>query len=464
MAVDPAPNADASASPRFAATVEAARLTLSGPDGRVRTYPLGDLQHGDYLDLFERIAADFGTRAPLSRAADAADAAAGPHPRLRPLLTRPVAPQILYGYGDPSVIRSMEDGRPVWRLVVTSNDAPDAFPILRSHDMQHWTLTGFAFPAGEAPGWTLTGPDAGDFWAPELHRVGEEYWLCFAARRHDGELAIGLAKAGHPEGPFAAQAEPLLGGGVIDPHILVDRQGRPLLVWKVDANHLWPGYLVDLLAARPGLIGALFPSESDRRTAALVVALGDWTATRPPMEQFFLRQPLIEAATADFPGLRARLQALGGPRAEAILEAMRTRIFAQPLAPDGSALVGEPIVLLENDRDWEAHLIEGVWITRHGGRHYLFYAANDFSTPHYGIGVAVADELLGPYRKRDGPLLRSNADWWGPGHPSVAPGPDGRPRLFLHAFFPGHAGYKAFRALLVAGLEFEGDQVRVIPG
>jgi hypothetical protein len=93
----------------------------------------------------------------------------------------------------------------------------------------------------------------------------------------------------------------------------------------------------------------------------------------------------------------------------------------------------------------------------------MFYAGNDFSTPAYGIGVAVADHPFGPYTKRKTPLLQSNRLWWGPGHASVAPGLDGRPQLFFHAFFPGRCGYNAFRAVLTVGLEFDGDEVRLRP-
>jgi hypothetical protein len=120
------------------------------------------------------------------------------------------------------------------------------------------------------------------------------------------------------------------------------------------------------------------------------------------------------------------------------------------------------MLLLENDLPWAAHLIEGPWIVQENGAAYAFYAGNDFSTPDYGIGVARAPGPLGPYRKRPDPLLRSSADWWGPGHPSVAQGSDGRPRLFLHAFRPGEAGYKAFRALLAAPIAFGPDGVTLV--
>ena len=123
---------------------------------------------------------------------------------------------------------------------------------------------------------------------------------------------------------------------------------------------------------------------------------------------------------------------------------MRTPIHARRLAPDGRSLVGEERIVLSNDLDWEGHLIEGPFVTRQNGRYWMFYAGNDFSTPAYGIGVAVADHLFGPYVKQPQPLLKSTRDWWAPGHASVAEGPDGRPQLFFHAFFPGSAATMPF--------------------
>jgi hypothetical protein len=183
------------------------------------------------------------------------------------------------------------------------------------------------------------------------------------------------------------------------------------------------------------------------------------------MERFQALQPLIESVVADFAGFRHRLAGLAagapGDRAaiDAIRAALRTPVFAQELDVENRRLVGERRVVLENDRPWEAHLIEGIWVHEHRGRYFMFYAGNDFSTPEYGTGVAVADSPFGPFAKREEPLLRSNRDWAGPGHPSVALGSDGRPRLFLHAFFPGQAGYKRFRAVLAATLSFDGDEV-----
>jgi hypothetical protein len=98
-----------------------------------------------------------------------------------------------------------------------------------------------------------------------------------------------------------------------------------------------------------------------------------------------------------------------------------------------------------------------------GGKYYLFFAANDIQNDQQfgGIGVAVADHPLGPYVKQPEPLLKSTPSWWAPGHASVAPGLDGTPQLFFHAFFPGRTGYNAFRALLTARLRFSADRVEL---
>ena len=136
-------------------------------------------------------------------------------------------------------------------------------------------------------------------------------------------------------------------------------------------------------------------------------------------------------------------------------------VRAQRIASEGHSLVGESQIVLTNDLDWEGHLIEGPFCTRQNGRYWLFYAGNDFGTPAYGIGVAVADHVLGPYRKLGEPLLKSTRSWAAPGHPSVAPGLDGEPQLFFHAFHPGAGGYNAFRALLTAKLRFSEDGVKL---
>ena len=432
-----------------AADGDATDLMVRASDGTERRYRIAGGDQGDYSAFYDALAADFGTRG-AHAVETIAEAPAGP--RWQPLLVDNLCDQILCGYGDPAVLKT-EEG---YVLVATSNDAPDAFPILRSDDLDQWALAGFVFPQGQHPDWTLAGPKVGDFWAPEMARVGDEYWLTFTARNRDHSLSIGLAKAAHPHGPWIDIGAPLLSGGAIDAHVFVDEDGAPCLFWKEDRNGLWPRPLAGLLRERPELIDEMFDGERDRRTAAFAAAIQPWANGRRPIERFFFMQPLIGAALANWPRVQAVLRAEGQ---DGLLDAMRTPILAQRLASDGTALVGERVELLENDQPWEGHLIEGPWVTRQLGRYWMFYAGNDFANPAYGIGVAVADALLGPYVKQPGPLLRSTSEWLAPGHASVASGLDGRPQLFFHAYHPGSGGYNAFRALLTVGLKFSDDGV-----
>jgi arabinan endo-1,5-alpha-L-arabinosidase len=432
------------------------------------TYLLPGQEQGDYLDLFGKVALSFGTRLPRNSHKEQSSAPALPY---RVLLDRSVSPDIWYGYGDPAVTHvpaALGGGEEDWYyLLVTSNDAPNAFPILRSRSLSDWELAGFVFPEGRKPSWAKDGLGVSDYWAPEMHAAGGQFLVCFAAREQGGSLAIGLARSSRPEGPFVSGDAPLVTGGVIDPHLFVDRVGRTFLFWKEDSNDVWPSRLSALLHEHAGLVGALFPSIEDQRTASLVLTIWPWVRSLEPMERFLVQQVLIEAVVADFANLRQRLKSLleaaipEGARAAvgSILAAMRTPVYAQELDPDTYRLKGGRVVVLENDQAWEAHLIEGIWVVQHADRFYMFYSGNDFSTPGYGTGVAVAPSPLGPYRKTKRPLLHSTADWVGPGHPSVAPGLDGEPWLFLHAFFPGQAGYKKFRVLLAVPVGFDRDGV-----
>lgn len=447
---------------------EAVRFTVRASDGRTRTYRIAASEQPLYAEFFAELSRDFGTRLPHVLA----DPVEHPPGEIewQPLLTENISEQILSGYGDPAVLKT-GDG---YYLVATSNDAPDAFPILHSSDLVNWDHKSFVFPQGRQPEWAATGSRVADFWAPEMARVGDEYWVAFTARQKSNALAIGLAKAPSPTGPFVDSGRPLLtgkpanttglasapmSGGVIDSHIFSDANGDHYLFWKDDSNGIWPRPLAGLLRDNPELIERLFESEEDRRTAAFAAAIVGWANTRRPMERFFLMQPLIEAALNAWPRVKQGLSDTGV--APAILEAMTTQVWGQRLANDGASLIGEPARVLRNDLAWEGHLIEGPFVTRQEGRYWLFYAGNDFASPAYGIGVAVADQPLGPYVKQDEPLLKSTREWTAPGHASVAAGLDGEPRLFFHAFHPGTGGYNAFRALLTVPLRFTGSRVTI---
>ena len=131
---------------------------------------------------------------------------------------------------DPGVLREGAD----YYLVCTSGNAAEAFPLRRSRDLVHWERVGAVFPAGRRPAWA-----SGDFWAPELHRVGARFVAYYTARRTGGQLAIGAAVSDAPTGPFTDLGRPLLydaAMGLIDATMYTHTDGARYLYWKEDGN------------------------------------------------------------------------------------------------------------------------------------------------------------------------------------------------------------------------------------
>jgi arabinan endo-1,5-alpha-L-arabinosidase len=131
---------------------------------------------------------------------------------------------------DPGLLR---DGNQ-YVLTCTSGNSAAAFPIRTSPDLVTWSERGAIFPAGKRPAWA-----ASDFWAPEIHQVGNHYVAYYTARTGAGRLSIGAAAADSALGPFTDLGHPLLTRsdvGVIDATVFRAADGTPYLVWKVDGN------------------------------------------------------------------------------------------------------------------------------------------------------------------------------------------------------------------------------------
>ena len=81
---------------------------------------------------------------------------------------------------------------------------------------------------------------SGDYWAPEVFRVGDRYVMLFTARmRENGSLRTGIAFAGQPEGPFEDPlGHPLMdyGFATIDATLTLDDEGNPYLIYVRDCS------------------------------------------------------------------------------------------------------------------------------------------------------------------------------------------------------------------------------------
>ena len=144
----------------------------------------------------------------------------------RELIANPVLPG---DYPDPSVVKI---GDNYWASATTSNWGP-SFPLLKSKNLTDWELVGHVFP-GERPAWADY-----YFWAPEISHEGGKTYIYYAAHQRGGNLAVGVASADNPAGPYRDHG-PLVGqsDGSIDAFPMRDEHGQLFLIWKEDGNSI----------------------------------------------------------------------------------------------------------------------------------------------------------------------------------------------------------------------------------
>lgn len=108
-----------------------------------------------------------------------------------------------------------------------------------------------------------------------------------------------------------------------------------------------------------------------------------------------------------------------------------TGIWGQQLSADGLSVVGQPVELIHDDKDWEQRLVEAPTMVRSPAGYAVFFSAayfgwnaNQEQSP-YGMGYATCAGPLGPCKKSaDNPVLHSFYDRQagclsGPGHQSI---------------------------------------------
>jgi beta-xylosidase len=132
-------------------------------------------------------------------------------------------------------------------------------------------------------------------------------------------------------------------------------------------------------------------------------------------------------------------------KADANALSRASSLWVQALSADGRALEGEATCLLVHDRGWERPLVEAPSLACLDGRYWLWYSGGWWASPTYGIGLAVADDVLGPYRKlsRHRPWAQSDGAGAGPGGQEVFRDAAGQLRLAYHAWEPHRVWYQA---------------------
>ncbi len=128
-------------------------------------------------------------------------------------------------------------------------------------------------------------------------------------------------------------------------------------------------------------------------------------------------------------------------------------------------LAGTPVAVAYPSEPWEAgpegdqYWNEAPWTIKRRGRYYQMYSGGFFGGDGYALGVTVADQVAGPWRKEQTqPLFTSGGDIRGPGHHCVTVAPDG---VTPYAVYHGYVGAGFGRKVHVDRLYWAGDGPQV---
>lgn len=117
-------------------------------------------------------------------------------------------------------------------------------------------------------------------------------------------------------------------------------------------------------------------------------------------------------------------------------------------------------LILEPERGtWEhvqAHVSEGPAIIKHKGKYYLTYSCNDYQSRDYAVGLAVADNIYGPYeRYPHNPILIRFKGYVGTGHHTLTSTPQG-----LYMVYHAHYDHNRIhpRQTLISPISFVRDK------
>ena len=355
---------------------------------------------------------------------------------------------------DPYVLHDKASGY-YYAYSTDGADPGHYFGIYRSADLTTWEkLPGGALPVNDRKQWGNEW-----FWAPEVYKNPKTglYFLFYAARSDpnaqrwfgyadfEEPCKIGVAVSKSPAGPFHnIAARPIdynpydpdyhdvnlimgpdqkrppatpaegetapLGTYIptIDPDVFFDR-GRQYLYFSRNAyrNWVWDSDLGKYI---------------EESTILAVPLTSEWW--NDPKGR---TMPTIAPSYA---GANASAGGPSGPRRDGYVQILDydhdKQAWENAHVNDYAASGGE-----RKDRRWE----EGSTTFRKRGFYYLTYSANNWESPNYGVGYAVARSPLGPWKKSStNPVLSQNAaiGMYSTGHGSLAFSPDHSEMYYVH--------------------------------
>ena len=162
-------------------------------------------------------------------------------------------------FPDPTITRI---GDTYWASATTAEWGA-VFPLFCSKNLLDWELVGHVFP-DKLPEWA-----GSNFWAPEFYHENGRTYLYYTARQKGGVLAVAVASADHPAGPYHDHG-PLVAqeAGSIDGFAMPDEHGNLYLIWKEDGNScqqdtpLWAQCLNEDRTALVGEATELFANDA----------------------------------------------------------------------------------------------------------------------------------------------------------------------------------------------------------
>ncbi len=270
----------------------------------------------------------------------------------------------------------------------TVDGRPGVFQLLTSADLTTWRPVAAAMERLE--------PEFGtDYWAPEVAFAEGRYWMYYSVGWADRSHHLRVASSDQPEGPF-------LDTGTA----LTDTFTCP---FAIDAS----------------------PFQDDD---------GKWYL-------FYARDFLGSAGDGSRTGTGA------------VVQRLRTM----------TALDGEPLTVVRARYDWQRflsnrimygrrwdwHTVEGPCVRKRHGKYWCLFSTGRWENETYGVDWAVSDSVDGPWifdGASDGARLLSTVPGQliGPGHNSVATGPDGETDfLVYHAWDSGMTARRMYVEPLV---------------
>ncbi len=267
------------------------------------------------------------------------------------------------------------------KIAPEKNDA-QLFPFYKSKNLTDWTCR-------DENGKLIYLADKKDltgiccFWAPQIFKRDSKYYLayCSSPKKNTFILNISIAQADSMNDKFKQISNLTIDNAEIDPFVFFDDDGSVYLYFVYWKN----GGGIHVRKLSSDL------KSFDGNLKRCVKVSQDWE-----------RKPLPK----EFEDLNEKLK---------------------KSVPKG--------VVLGDFYNASRNTIEGPTVIKRGGKYVLFYSANDFRSPDYCVGCAVADSPMGEWKKcQDAPIIsRENTGFNGSGHGDIFTDAQGQLWYVFHA-------------------------------